>query len=178
MCSQFLQLHSDSSAGFVEAIQVEVARHATGALKLTYVLTGDLNNIRLPPTQPVGRADGLWQHTCFEAFIRSPGSAAYRELNFSPSGLWQAYAFADTRVGGLLEPAADPQIECASELGRLTLRATIHPADLPPGNRFRLGLTAVVESAGGDLAYWALHHAVGKPDFHHPDTFVLEIEHT
>ncbi len=178
MCSQFLQRHSDSSAGLVEAIQVEVALHVTGALKLTYVLTGDLNSIQLPPTQPTSRAEGLWQHTCFEAFIRSSGSAAYREFNFSPSSLWQAYAFTDTRVGGLLEPAADPQIDCSTESGRLKLTATIQAGDLPPGNTFHIGLTAVVESAGGDLAYWALHHAIGKPDFHHPDTFALEIERT
>ena len=178
MCSRFLQLHSDSNAGFVEAIQVEVALHATGALKLTYVLTGDLNSIRLPPPQLSGRADGLWRHTCFEAFIRSSGSAAYREFNFSPSSHWQAYDFTDRRVGGLLEPAADPQIDCSTESGRLTLTATIQSADLPPGNTFHIGLTAVVESAGSDLAYWALYHAVGKPDFHHPDTFTLELELT
>jgi len=36
-------------------------------------------------------------------------------------------------------------------------------------------LTAVVECVDGALSYWALRHAAGKPDFHHPDTFALEI---
>jgi hypothetical protein len=179
MCSQFLRQHPDSSTDFVEAIQVEVARQPAGALKLTYVLTGDLAGIRLDElNSSSGRADGLWQHTCCEAFIRSPGSEAYREFNFSPSGLWQAYAFSKYRVGGLLELAADPLIECIFEPRRLTLTATIQAADLPPGSSLCLGLTAVVESASGDMTYWALHHAPGKPDFHHPDTFALELDLT
>jgi hypothetical protein len=120
----------------------------------------------------------LWQHTCFEAFIRSAESPAYREFNFAPSGQWQAYAFSEYRVGGLLEPAADPLIECAVEPGRLTLTATISAADLPPGSLLRIGLSAVVKNAAGDLSYWALLHAAGKSDFHHPDTFALEIERT
>jgi hypothetical protein len=175
MLSQFLRQHPDSGTGSVEAIQVEIARHATGALKLIYVLTGDLASLRIPQTQPASRADGLWRHTCFEVFVRSSESPAYREFNFSPSGQWQASVFTDTRVGGLLEPAAEPQIECSFEPGRLTLHATIHPADLPPGNRLHLGLTAVIESGDGALSYWALQHAPGKPDFHHPDTFALEL---
>ena len=39
----------------------------------------------------------------------------------------------------------------------------------------RLGLSAVIEDDSGKLSYWALKHPSGKPDFHHPDTFVLEI---
>ena len=35
---------------------------------------------------------------------------------------------------------------------------------------------AHVEAADGTLSYWALRHAAGKPDFHHPDAFALEIE--
>ena len=177
-----LKIHPDFLPGVVVSIQVEIAILQTGALKMTYVLSGDLDALRLPEVQPAGRADSLWQHTCFEAFIRAADSPAYREFNFSPSGQWQAYAFTDTRVGGLLEPAADPLIECVAESGRLmptlTLTATIQAADLPPGNVLRIGLAAVVESVAGDIGYWALQHAAGKPDFHHPDTFALEIELT
>ena len=38
-----------------------------------------------------------------------------------------------------------------------------------------LGLSTVVEDNHGRLSYWALRHPSGKPDFHHPDTFALEI---
>jgi len=43
------------------------------------------------------------------------------------------------------------------------------------GLDLKLALSAVVEDDSGRLAYWALKHAPGKPDFHHPDGFVLEL---
>lgn len=170
-----LQPHRSSRANHVESIAAEISVSPTGAFQLTYTLTGNLAALRIPCIVPASRTDGLWQHTCFEAFIRSADSLAYREFNFSPSGQWQAYAFTDYRAGGLLEPAANPAIECLCEPGRLTLHATVQPDDLPPRGQLRLGLTAVVECVDGALSYWALRHAAGKPDFHHPDTFALEI---
>jgi hypothetical protein len=38
-----------------------------------------------------------------------------------------------------------------------------------------LGLSTVIEDDTGTLSYWALKHPSGKPDFHHPDAFALEI---
>ena len=69
---------------------LEVALHwqhaPEPALLLIYVVRGALNDLRLPggaaaPT----RTDGLWQHTCFEAFVGTEGDSAYREFNFAPS---------------------------------------------------------------------------------------------
>jgi hypothetical protein len=171
-----LQPHPASEAGDVDSLQVEISIQPSGEIKLTYVLAGKLANLRIPDPQPACRADGLWQHTCFEAFIRTVGHAAYREFNFSPSGQWQAYAFTDYRVGGLLEAGADPAIQCRNEPNRLTLQATLQTADLPTGARLQIGLSAVIEARDGAISYWALRHAPGKPDFHHPDTFALEID--
>jgi tRNA modification GTPase len=42
--------------------------------------------------------------------------------------------------------------------------------------RLSLALSSVVESAQGELSYWALRHPAGKPDFHHPDSFALELD--
>jgi hypothetical protein len=39
----------------------------------------------------------------------------------------------------------------------------------------RLALAAVVEEDDGRLSYWALQHAPGNPDFHHPECFTLEL---
>ena len=39
----------------------------------------------------------------------------------------------------------------------------------------RLALAAVVEEDDGRLSYWALQHAPGNPDFHHPEGFALEL---
>ncbi len=175
MPERLLQAHPASSRDGVAGIEVAAAILPNGALSLSYVLSGDLAVLRIPASEPAARADGLWRHTCFEAFIRAEDSAAYREFNFSPAGLWQAYAFTDYRAGGLLEPAAAPEIACRIEPARLTLHATIPPEDLPPGARLQVGLTAVVEHSDGSIGYWALQHAAGQPDFHHPETFALEL---
>ena len=77
----------------VRGIEVELHwQHAPEpALLLIYVVRGALNELRLPgraaaPT----RTDGLWQHTCFEAFVGTEGNSAYREFNFAPSADWAA----------------------------------------------------------------------------------------
>ena len=41
--------------------------------------------------------------------------------------------------------------------------------------RLRLALAAVIETADGRVDYWALAHPAGKPDFHHPQGFTLEL---
>jgi hypothetical protein len=34
----------------------------------------------------------------------------------------------------------------------------------------------VIETLDGSLSYWALRHPPGKPDFHHSESFALELE--
>ena len=61
---------------------------------------------------------------------------------------------------------------------RLELSATVHIgalAEIAEAPLLRVALAAVVEDAAGDLSYWSLRHAAGKPDFHHSDGFVLEL---
>jgi hypothetical protein len=55
---------------------------------------------------------------------------------------------------------------------KLRLAASI-PVEEPA---LRIGASAVIEDDGGALSYWALRHPPGKPDFHHPDAFALELE--
>jgi hypothetical protein len=45
----------------------------------------------------------------------------------------------------------------------------------PSCGHVRLGLSAVIEEERGMLSYWALKHPTGRPDFHHPDAFALEL---
>jgi hypothetical protein len=40
----------------------------------------------------------------------------------------------------------------------------------------RLGLAAIVEDKARVLSYWALKHPAEKPDFHHADGFVVELD--
>ena len=63
--------------------------------------------------------------------------------------------------------------------GRLELDARVRLGHLSPMHlnaRLSLGLSAVIEDDAGTLSYWALRHPPGKPDFHHPDAFALELD--
>ena len=64
-----LQCHPVIRAQSVRGIQVQVGWGPGGVLKLTFSLTGDLVRLRIPTLQPSRRADGLWQHTCFNCRV-------------------------------------------------------------------------------------------------------------
>ena len=68
-------------------------------------------------------------------------------------------------------------IEMRSSPDGCVLQASLNPdrfAGLPRDRSWRLGLSAVIEDANGDISYWALAHPPGKPDFHHADGFACE----
>ena len=160
-------------------IDVEAARPRPGSLVLRYVVTGRMADLRLPPVAAPARADGLWRHTCFEAFVRASPGAAYYEFNIAPSSQWAAYRFGDYRSGmSVASEVSAPRIEVQSNGGCFDLRASLALDRLPglPGDtEWRLGLSAVIEEAGGGISYWALAHPPGKADFHHSDCLALEL---
>jgi hypothetical protein len=123
--------------------------------------------------------DRLWQHTCFEVFISVEGHSAYHEFNCAPSGEWAAYAFRRYREGApLADDELAPSIIVRSAGDGLALDAIVRLDRLPttePHAPLQLALSAVVEEKDGALSYWALKHPPGKPDFHHPDAFALEL---
>ena len=174
-----LQCHPAIRAQSVRSIQVQVGWRQGGALALTFSLTGDVVRLRLPTPQPSRRADGLWQHTCFEAFIRHEGKPGYYEFNFAPSGAWAAYVFSRYRDGAPLAQDVDPRIAVRRAEQQFELDALMRLECLPLvplRARLQLALSAVIEDEQGGLSYWALTHPPGNPDFHHPDAFVLELE--
>jgi hypothetical protein len=142
-----------------------------------YTLTGDCARLCIPEARPPAQVDGLWRHTCFEAFFSVEGESAYLELNFSPSGEWAAYHFRGYRELSLLaEEEPRPQITTWRTEQSFVLDARMQlpqPLTIQP---LRLGLSAVVEDDRGQLSYWALKHPPGKPDFHHAEAFALRIE--
>jgi len=153
-------------------------------LRLHYELRADPEQVRIPARAPGGgRADRLWAHTCFEAFIQAEGSAAYLELNFSPSGEWAAYRFDSYRQGMVAAELQEPPRMALRRAGdRLELEAEARlgeawPAGGPAalGGGVRIGVSAVVEDRHGRLSYWALRHPPGRPDFHHPHGFSLAL---
>jgi hypothetical protein len=174
-----LQPHPDSLAPSVR-IEVEASRQGPGRLDLQFVVTGEVDAILFPPHGPVGRADRLWLHTCFEAFVRAPAEAGYFELNFAPSGQWAVYRFSDYRAGmAQADEVPAPEIEARKQTEHYELRASV---DLEPalglltGLPWQIGLSAVIERRwGGAKSYWAAAHPAGEPDFHHRDCFALEL---
>jgi hypothetical protein len=174
-----LQLHRESHCRAVDGIQVEAARPGPGALVLRYILTGRTDALRLPPAAAPARGDGLWRHSCFEAFLRVPPGPAYAEFNFAPSLKWAAYRFDGYRSGmTVAEGIGAPRLEVRSGPDRFELRARLDLERLPGRSGaapWRLGLAAVIEDTSGATSHWALAHPPGKPDFHHSDCFALEL---
>ena len=175
---QTLKPHPDSPCRVVLQIEVDIARPRPDALMLSYIVTGTMTDILMPPVAAATRGDKLWQHTCFEAFVRVSSDAGYYEFNFAPSTQWAAYRFSSHRNGMHAAGEIDaPRIEVRPGLQSWTLHASLDISGLPELVReasWQVGLSAVIEDTGGRLSYWALAHPPGKPDFHHADCFALE----
>jgi hypothetical protein len=178
MFNKSLTCHINTVCAAVRTVHVKVESRSQGTLHLSYELTGDLAQIRIPAPQPAIAVDGLWQHTCFEVFITVAGETRYHEFNFSPSSQWAAYAFRDYRMRSAWTVSQAPVICVTQTPGHLLLEAVIAAADLPQNiacKPFQLGLTAVIETIDGNRSYWALHHPDNHPDFHHRAGFILSI---
>lgn len=168
MTKLFLKRHPSSTPGAANRIEAEVGRSAGGALALRYRIEGDIEGLLIPTPAAPDRTDGLWQHTCFEAFVRR--AEGYYEFNFSPSGQWAAYRFAGYREGMApadIEPPTVGWNPAKAELD-VSLRLPVDASGLA-------SFSAVIEEKDGAKSYWALGHPPGKPDFHHADCFVLEL---
>jgi hypothetical protein len=175
---QVLRVHPDSHCSAVTHIEAEVMRRCAGSLVLYYFVTGRIGDLRMPPAVAAARTDELWRHSCFEAFVRTPPSAAYYEFNFAPSTQWAAYRFSSYRseIRVATEISA-PRIEVQSSRACYRLQAALElyqMSSLSSDGVWRIGLAAVIEETNGNKSYWALAHPPGKADFHHSDGFALE----
>ena len=171
--------HALTQGDVTYGVAVHVELKALATVVFRYVLRADISRVRIPPAQSVARADGLWRHTCFEAFIMAPGAAGYYEFNCSPSRQWALYHFDAYREGMSPAELEPPPELCVRHFeDRLEFDAAVHLNDLIAlrgASRLLLGLSAVIEEESGTLSYWALKHPSGKPDFHRPEGFVLEL---
>jgi hypothetical protein len=167
----------DAGAAAVHAV-VARAELVGSSLRLDYRLRGELAKLAIPRRSGPRRADRLWEHTCFEAFVAPAGSARYYELNFSPSTEWAAYAFDGYRQGmRRLALAAAPAIVVAATDDELHVTAGVELTGLTDAPwPWRIGLAAVVEDRAGSRAYFALDHAREKPDFHDAAAFTVLLD--
>ncbi|SEA23078.1 hypothetical protein SAMN05660964_01178 [Thiothrix caldifontis] len=172
-----LHCHPSTLCPVVDALQVQVTP-TDGGLHLRYTLSGTLAALNIPRPQAPTATDGLWEHTCFETFIRVLGENRYHEFNFSPSSQWAAYAFRAYRERLAWQAQQPPVISTAVRGNEFVLEALLASADLPDNctqQPWQLGITAVLETTSGEKSYWALQHPATRPDFHHNDGFVHAI---
>ncbi|HYG47734.1 MAG TPA: DOMON-like domain-containing protein [Allosphingosinicella sp.] len=197
-----LHPHPDTPCGPLTGIEVELARVRPLKLQIRYVLIGKHRQVRLK-LRDQDRDDPLWRHTCFEAFVRIGGEEGYLEYNLAPTGDFAAYRFDRYREG--MTPAREIgssilDVQRRTEPLDLERRASLKRAGFDTLERFEpsffslkaelsfsnvmglavaqpwyLGLSTIVEERNGRMSYWALAHPPGKPDFHDPACFALEL---
>lgn len=170
-----LHLHPDDKAPGVGPLVGRVERDGQGGLVLHWQLETTPGSLQLPPPGAGERRDGLWHHSCFEAFVGFEDGFHYHEFNFSPSGDWAAYRFSARRQDMRdLELAAAPRSRWERSAHQLHLSAWLPPlADYRAG--LRIGLYALLRLSGGAMSHWAISHPPGAPDFHHEAGRVLRL---
>ena len=170
--------HPDKGPKAVQSVEVDVVR-ATNTILLMYRVEPAAT--LLLPAHGRERRDNLWRSTCFELFVK-PESHGYVEYNFAPLSAWNAYSFADWRMGRrAYQPEAEPSLVDSRTDGRrdsfpgsYELDVVISP-DILSFAPATLSLAAVIEEDQGPISYWALAHPPGDPNFHHPDCFVARL---
>jgi hypothetical protein len=180
--SAVLTAHPSTPNRAVRSLGVQVRAQEPGILVFQYLLDADMSRVRVSPSGAGGRADALWKHTCFEAFVAPAEGSGYLEFNFSPSLDWAIYRFSDYREG--MSPAEigrAPEISVRRGDDGLEFQSAVglgNLAGLRDARRLRIALAAVIEDENGRLSYWGLRHGPGKPDFHDPNGFALEVDRT
>lgn len=134
-----------------------------------------VQNLIVPKFAGRSRADGLWQTTCFEMFVKPRCGTSYLELNLSPSECWNVYAFNAPRTG-MRELPMDREPDCTIRLGSsFAIFDAAIPGDVIPSVKCDYALTCVIEEQGGAKSFWALCHSGDVPDFHEPACFTGEL---
>jgi hypothetical protein len=174
-----LTVHPSTPNDAVHSLGVRVGLEKSDILVFHYSLAADMSRVRVPASGAGGPADALWKHTCFEAFVAAADAPGHHEFNFSPARDWAIYRFSAYREGmSRAEMGGAPEISVRRSDGGLELESAVRLgdlADLRDARPLRVAMAAVIEDDAGGLSYWGLRHAPGKPDFHHPNGFALEI---
>lgn len=158
----------------VRSIEARIIGFDATWLRARWKIMG-AGSLVVPSFAGKGRADGLWQTTCFELFLQPGDGPGYTELNLSPSERWNVYDFTAPREG-MAERPMPREPDCTMRLGTdvAIFDAAIPAAGLPAAP-WRCGFTAVIEEQGGHKSYWALVHGSEVPDFHDPACFTATV---
>jgi hypothetical protein len=169
-----LTAHPDHPPANVTRVEARIIGRDDNWLRVRWRVEGT-QSLVAPPFAGKGRADELWQTTCFELFLKPEGDAPYLEINLSPSERWNAYDF-DAYRWGMAERPFPREPECTLRLGS---SFAIFDAAIPIGGlpdcECAMGLAAVIEEQDGTKSYWALRQPDAKPDFHAPACFAATL---
>lgn len=169
-----LHNHPTTPATWIENVIVTCDYDADKII-LIYQIIGDITLLQLPPLSNLpNRADNLWQHTCFEAFIAEKNTTKYCEWNFSPSRQWQLYEFTNYRSSRTLPKMSVPQIYTTVTAEQFTLTAHIPNTCYPINTKLRLGLAVILQDTTNKIYYWALKHPPDEPDFHCESGWIVD----
>lgn len=147
-------------------------------LSLSYELQGSLVEVVIPGAAgPPRRKDELWTTTCFEFFLALPESQRYWEFNLSPAGHWNVYRFDGYRQGMQTESAFTIlpfSVQIQPTRVRLDIEVDLEKI-IPATQPLEVAITAVIQSAQGEVSYWALTHAGSQADFHLRQGFMIRV---
>lgn len=128
-----LTCHPAHPSLLVRSIETRVIGFDASWLRVRWRILG-AGKVVVPPFAGKGRADDLWQTTCFELFLRQPESRGYTEFNLSPSERWNAYDFSGRREGMIERPSrASRNARCArARTSRFSMRPFRQRASCKP----------------------------------------------
>ncbi len=132
-----------------------------------YSLSGELDQLETPKEHSNQRVIGLWEKTCFEAFILNKESNHYLEFNFSTNGDWNVFRFEKYR-GELKEEffVSSPAITFSNETLEVIFEKSALPDEFLIKDVCKLQLTAILKTKNNKKFHFAPAHPLDGPDFH------------
>jgi len=133
-------------------------------LHLTFKLSGDLENYKLPKTKKEERKNELWKESCFELFLATEEEEAYYEFNFSSTLAWNAYRLEHYR--------AEPKTIDEVELVKFEMKQTKETffieiiLDVQTLKFDTYNLATILLNKQDKREFWSLKAKGDTPDFH------------
>ena len=153
------------------------AHFLEGNLELCYSLKYNKDDLVLPTSSAgsIQRRNGLWEHTCFEAFVSQPDQKGYWEINLSPNGDWNFYRLSGYRENLQPEGAIENlPIRVQFTDSGLELSCTVPLKSLVDLTKpLEISLTAVLEHPVEGCSFWAWNHCGEEADFHLRNSFTI-----
>ena len=171
-------LQSFASNDFSSKLQItgNISRKDNN-LNLNYQIIGNISQINIPTVinKPT-RKDRLWETTCLEFFLGIKNSTQYWEFNLSPAKNWNVYHFTDYRQNMKEETNISLltfEIKTQPQYLNLSLQLNLNSI-VSPEIKLAAAISAVIETKN-QITYWALIHPSLTADFHHRDSFIIDL---